>query len=134
MLLFHIKEVVGHTAPQSIICSCLQVSWHTTRAPTITIVHRHTATPSHGIGGHYALLLAFVGQDYGIFLGFVFFKIKGAQVEPRTSTHFLIDVKVCLLPLVAYDVVSITHALGQAGITHIDGICATYLESWRPCC
>ena len=75
-------------------------------------MHRHTTAPSHGIGGHDAFLLAFVGQDYAIVLGAIFAEIEGAEIDPCAATHFLVDQEVCLLPFVFDNVMGIADALG----------------------
>ena len=76
----------------------------------------------HGIGRDGAPVVAEVAQADVVFLRPVFGKIKSAQVDPRASSHLLVDPEGGAHSLVPDGVVRVRDTCRQGRIGHIHGI------------
>ncbi len=67
-------------------------------------------------------MVALIGDSDTVELAVSLIKIEGAQIDPCTTAHLLVDMENGALALVPYGIFGIVDAAVHGLVTHIDGI------------
>ena len=95
-----------------IIACSLNGTWHTAGcAKTLDITH--TATEADGIGRHYTIVLALIGQRDTVEFAVAGIKLESAQINPRAATHLLVDAELRALTFMPNGIERIVDAVGK---------------------